>query len=321
MLNYVWGGLIILSLVFGIAYDVRDLASDTYRNGDQFELTITPNGDNDPGLRRQEVTVHISPSYFASFYDVDESPLATFSGVLINSEEGTQLRFGADASVPEPWATMRIESSSRDNDMRGELTSFDRASGVAQIQFADVRFVKMHAIASAAFSMAETAVQLALGLIGILGLWMGLLQIAEKSGLIHTLVRFTQPILRPLFPDIPSGHPALGMIVLNLTANMLGLGNAATPLGIKAMEQLQELNSDPETATDSMVMLLAMNTASVQLVPPVLLVALMGLQINQLIFAILIVTSISLVVAIISARLMSKMKRFKQTAPAPIVEG
>jgi spore maturation protein A len=105
------------------------------------------------------------------------------------------------------------------------------------------------------------------------------------------------------------------MIVLNLTANMLGLGNAATPLGIKAMEELQKLNPEPDTATDPMVMLLAMNTASVQIVPPVLLVAIMGLQINQLFFSIVIVTALSLTVAIITTRLLGRMKRYRATAP------
>ena len=104
----------------------------------------------------------------------------------------------------------------------------------------------------------------------------------------------------------------MGLIVLNLTANVLGLGNAATPFGIKAMEELQKINDKPDTASDSMVMLLAMNTASVQLVPPVVLVAVMGLQINQLIFAIIAVTGISLGVAITAARVLGKMKRYRQ---------
>ena len=321
MLNYIWAGLIILSFVFGIAYDVRDLTRDTYRNESEFELTLSFEDALDPKMRRQEVTVHVDGGYYRSFYQVGGLADSTYSGVLINSEEGIQLRFAQDIALPEPWATIRSETSSRDNDLRGKLTLVPGADGAATIRFSPVRYVKMHAIAQAALSMAETAVQLALSLIGVLALWMGLLQIAEKAGLIHALVRFTQPVLRPLFPDIPHDHPAFGMIVLNMTANMLGLGNAATPLGIKAMEELQKLNSEKETATDSMVMLLAMNTASVQLVPPVLLVALMGLQINQLIFAILIVTFISLIVAIISARLLGKMKRFRDTAPSPLKEG
>jgi len=328
MLNYIWAGLIILSLVFGLAYDVRDLSNDTYRNGESFPVNlerVQTEGSSTGDSRRENVLIRIDAASFMAHYGVEAAPDSVWNGVLINTEEGAQLRFAQDASVPEPWATMRSMTSTRDNDIRGEVLQWDEASGAASVRFADVRFVKMTAIAEAALSMAETAVQLALGLIGVLALWMGLLQIAEKSGLIHSVVRVTQPLLRPLFPDIPKDHPALGVIVLNLTANMLGLGNAATPLGIKAMEEMQKLNADKETASDSMVMLLAMNTASVQLVPPVLLVALMGLQVNQLIFAILIVTTISLAVAIISAKLLGRMKRFRDTAPAtihqPTVEG
>ena len=316
MLNYVWAGLIILSFVFGIAYDVRDLSKDTYRNGAAFDISLSTEGAFDEAMRRQNVTVHVSPNYYKSVYSSLGAPDSVFTGVIIRSADGIQLRFAEGAALPEPWSTIRHETSQRDNDMRGTMVFRDKTtnSATASVTFGAVRFVKMHAIAAGAISMAETAVSLALGLIGVIALWMGLLKIAEASGLIHSVVRFTQPVFRPLFPEIPKDHPALGLIVLNLTANMLGLGNAATPLGIKAMEELQTLNPDPDTATNSMVMLLAMNTASVQLVPPVILVALMGLQINELIFAILIVTSISLVVAVTSARLLSKLKRYR-TAP------
>lgn len=317
MLNYIWAGLIILSLVFGIVYDAKDLASDTYRNGQPYTLSVVPEPDADLSARRVPVTVAVDPAAYRDFYGVQSAPDSTYSGVIIQSQEGAQLRFAEDASIPEPWATIRSQTSERDNDLRGPV-QWNAASGTASVTFSAVRFVKMRAIAQAALSMAELAVELALGLIGVLALWMGLLQIAEKSGLIHSVVRVTQPILRPLFPDIPKGHPAMGMIVLNLTANMLGLGNAATPLGIKAMEELQTLNDDQETATDSMVMLLAMNTASVQIVPPVLLVALMGLQINELIFAIIIVTTISLIVAIAAAKLLGRMKRFRMR-PASLI--
>jgi len=318
MLNYVWAGLIILSFVFGIASDVLDISRDTYQNGTEITIGLSsdlPLGDHS---RLQDVTVHIDPSYFQSVYGTDKRPDSTYSGQLVRSAEGIQLRFAQGVPVPEPWATIRSETSPRDNDLRGVLTmqSDHATSAVAHVTFSDVKFVKMHAIAAAAISMAETAVSLALGLIGVIALWMGLLKIAEVSGLIHSVVRLTQPLLRPLFPEIPKDHPAFGLIVLNLTANMLGLGNAATPLGIKAMEELQTLNPDPDTATNSMVMLLAMNTASVQLVPPVLLVALMGLQINELIFAILIVTSTSLVVAILAAKTLSKLKIFRTTPVA-----
>lgn len=312
MLNYIWAGLIIVSLVFALVYDVRDMSRDTYRNGADVTLELAYAGDT--GSRRLPVRVSMDPDAYRALYGVETAPSASYDGILIRTQEGMQLRFAEDAAVPEPWATIRDITSPRDNDLRGPVSDFVPATdstATATIRFGKVRFVKMNAIAEAAISMAETAVSLALGLIGVIALWMGLLKIAEASGMINGLVRFTQPVIGPLFPEIPKGHPALGMIVLNLTANMLGLGNAATPLGIKAMEELQKLNPNPDTATNSMVMLLAMNTASVQLVPPVMLVALMGLQINQLIFAILIVTSISLVVAIVSARLLSKLKRYR----------
>ena len=107
----------------------------------------------------------------------------------------------------------------------------------------------------------------------------------------------------------------MGMIVLNLTANILGLGNAATPMGIKAMEELQELNPDPDTATNSMVMLLALNTASVQLVPPTLLIAIMGLQVNEIIFPIILVTLCSAIIAAAAATLLSKTRKHRLTDP------
>ena len=135
------------------------------------------------------------------------------------------------------------------------------------------------------------------------------------SGLIHVIVRVFAPVLRPLFPEIPTGHPALGLIVLNLSANVLGLGNAATPMGIKAMEELQKLNPVKDTATNAMVMLLAINTASVQLVPPVLLVAIMGLQINQLIFPILVTTALGLAVAIIAVKVYGRLPGTRASDP------
>jgi spore maturation protein A len=125
----------------------------------------------------------------------------------------------------------------------------------------------------------------------------------------------SEPVIRPLFPEIPKGHPALAHIVLNLSANVLGLGNAATPMGIKAMEALQELNPRKDTATNSMVMLLAINTASVQLVPPVLLVAIMGLQINRLFFPIVICTALSLVIGVLAARWLGRLRGYRESDP------
>lgn len=122
-------------------------------------------------------------------------------------------------------------------------------------------------VTKAAMDSAQSAVMVCIGLLGVMCLWTGLMKIAEKSGLVTIIGRFVRPVLGFLFPGIPKDHPALGAIVMNLVANFLGLGNAATPLGIKAMNELQSLNKDKKTATDSMCMFLVLNTAAIQLVP------------------------------------------------------
>jgi spore maturation protein A len=320
MLNYIWAGLIIFSLVFALVRDVSDIQKDTYRNGESLPVHLDFPDGYDTTTRRLETTVRIDPASFRNHYGTDETPSASYSGTLIQTADGRQLRFAADETLPEPLATIREVAGGREGELLAVFTSLtpedsSATTATASIVFPPVRFVKMNAISQAALDFAETAVTLALGLIGALALWLGLLRIAEKSGILFALVRFTQPVLRKLFPEIPEGHPAMGMIALNLTANVLGLGNAATPLGLKAMEELQTLNPTDDTATNSMVMLLAMNTASVQLVPPVLLVAVMGLQINKIIFSIVIVTSLSLVIAITMTKLFGRMKTYRQSDP------
>ena len=125
----------------------------------------------------------------------------------------------------------------------------------------------LDAVTEAAFQAANNGVELMLGLCGVMCLWMGLLEIAEAAGLVEKLARLLTPLLRRLFPDLPRSHPALGAITLNVSANLLGLGNAATPMGLKAMEQLQTLNPDKTRASAAMVTLLVMNTAAVTLMP------------------------------------------------------
>jgi len=247
--------------------------------------------------------------------------LPVFEGVLVQSERGRELRFASGAKLPEPLSTVRDFTAKRDPELLATLHG-NPASGdtlfTGGAEFRPVHFVKMNAIGAAALEFAQTAVTIALGLIGVLALWLGLLRIGESAGLIDALVKVVQPVLRPIFPEIPKGHPAMGMIALNMTANMLGLGNAATPMGIKAMEELQTLNSDPETATNAQVTLLALATGSVQLVPPTLLVAVMGLQINQLIFAIIIATTISTTCGVVAAKLLQRTKWYRTSEPKPI---
>jgi spore maturation protein A len=168
----------------------------------------------------------------------------------------------------------------------------------------------IEAVTEAAINMAKVAVEISIGLIGIMALWLGIMKIAEASGLIKIIARGLRPITVRLFPDVPEDHPAIGSIVLNMAANMLGLGNAATPLGLKAMEELQELNSQKDTATNSMVMFLAINTSSVQIIVPATVVALMGATASQIFLTTILATLASTITAIIMVKLLEKMKRF-----------
>lgn len=125
----------------------------------------------------------------------------------------------------------------------------------------------MGEIVQSTFDMSKTGFEMCLGLTGTLTLWMGILKIGEDSGLIARLARFLSPVLTKFFPDIPKGHPALGSIFMNVSANMLGLDNAATPVGLKAMQELQSINPDKQTASNPMIMFLTLNTSGLTIIP------------------------------------------------------
>ena len=123
------------------------------------------------------------------------------------------------------------------------------------------------ALIDSTFASSKTAFEISLGLTGVLSLWLGIMKIGERGGVVNVLARALSPVFTRLFPDIPKGHPVTGAIFMNIAANMLGLDNAATPLGLKAMEQLQTLNPNKETATNPMIMFLVLNTSGLTLIP------------------------------------------------------
>ena len=123
------------------------------------------------------------------------------------------------------------------------------------------------AMMNSTFETSKTAFEISLGLTGVLSLWLGVMKIGERGGVVNALARVLSPLFTRLFPDIPKGHPVTGSIFMNIAANMLGLDNAATPLGLKAMEQLQELNPKKDTATNPMIMFLVLNTSGLTLIP------------------------------------------------------
>lgn len=158
----------------------------------------------------------------------------------------------------------------------------------------------------------ETAVKIALSLIGIMAFWLGIMRIADKSGLVKLLSKLIYPLVKPLFKDVKKDSPAIGDITMSLGANALGLTNAATPIGLKVMKELQEDNPDKEVATDSMCMFLGMNTAGFQIIPATVIAILAGLGAKNptdIVLPTLIVTSIAFLVAIFTAMLLRKIWR------------
>ena len=173
----------------------------------------------------------------------------------------------------------------------------------------------IEAVSTAAIEWAETAVELSLGLIGVMALWLGLMKIAEEAGIVRGMGLLMKPIMVRLFPEVPSDHPAMGSIVANMAANFFGLGNAATPLGIKAMQELQDLNENKDEASNAMVMFLAINTSSITLISSSIIAyrsAAGAANPADVIGPTIIATAVSTTVAIIACKVLEKLPKYKR---------
>jgi spore maturation protein A len=178
-------------------------------------------------------------------------------------------------------------------------------------------------LTDAALGAARSAVELCIILIGMMALWLGMLNIAREAGLVDALARALRPVMRWLFPAVPDGHAAQGAMLMNISANMLGLGNAATPFGLKAMRELQTLNPTSDTATNAMATFLAINTSSVTLVPFTIIglrVAADSAAAAEPLAGIILTTTVSTAVAIVASRFLSRLPRFAMPAPAARAE-
>ncbi len=171
-------------------------------------------------------------------------------------------------------------------------------------------------IVASTFSTAKTAFEISLGLTGVLSLWMGLMKIGERGGLVGALAKMLTPIFNKIFPDIPKGHPVFGTMFMNISANMLGLDNAATPMGLKAMQELQELNPKKDIATNPMIMFLVLNTSGLTLIPMSVLLyrtQLGAAQPTDVFIPILLATTISTVVGLIATSIYQRINLFNRT--------
>lgn len=272
MLNYIWLALILLGVGAALTTDIINTSTDKYRNNTPFETAIYLSEENDSlkdGI--QSIRLAIQADSFNKFYD--ESIQSDFSvDAEINFKRDTDVYFislNINESSPSIWKEMAA-SSDQKNQLTGHFIIKElltENSYKAEIIFDEVSFNKMKDVTAAVISYAGTAVSIALGLIGIMALWLGIMKIAEEAGLIKIIARSLKPLTKKLFPEIPSEHPAMSSMIMNISANMLGLGNAATPFGLKAMEEMEKINPNKGTATNSMVTFLAINTAGLTLIP------------------------------------------------------
>lgn len=172
------------------------------------------------------------------------------------------------------------------------------------------------AIINSTFETSKTAFEISLGLTGVLSLWMGLMKIGEQGGLVNALAKGLSPIFNRLFPDIPKGHPVTGTMFMNISANMLGLDNAATPMGLKAMQELQQLNTKKDTATNPMIMFLVLNTSGLTLIPMSVLLyrtQLGAAQPTDVFIPILLATTVSTIAGLLVTSIYQRINLFNRT--------
>lgn len=275
MLNYIWLGLILAGIIAALSTDITDLLTDKYRNDEPIEILLTLEEDIDPAAGKEGrglITVNLA--YVQSFYGLhsQEDRSVTFPvNITFSSSVKAVARIPIHDDFPGVWNEMAEAQTTDDGMLVGSIRIYnDAGSGAYNAEFVPdpLRFVGLQRVTNDGIvAYASTAVTIAIGLIGIMALWLGVMKVAEEAGLVQAIAVGLKPIMTRLFPDVPANHPAMGAMILNISANMLGLANAATPLGLKAMEELNKLNKKVGTATDAMVTFLVINTSSVQLIP------------------------------------------------------
>jgi len=272
VLNYIWVALILFGIGAALTTDIINTSTDRYKNNTPLNITISFNEKIDASTDgKQPAKIQVSASSYNNFYnDRISSDLEADAIVNYKKELASEfISIKVDDNSPSIWKEMAAASGEKD-ELTGSLKlneRIDENSFKAEIIFEPVSFTKMKDVTSAVLYYAGTAVTIALGLIGIMALWLGVMKVAEESGLIKIIARSLKPFTKKLFPEIPSDHPAMSSMIMNISANMLGLGNAATPFGLKAMEEMEKINPNKGTASNSMVTFLAINTAGLTLIP------------------------------------------------------
>lgn len=331
MLNYIWLTLIVLGIGVAVFSDWNDISSDRYQNGRSVgcDVDLDPPAPANPDAARRPGTLTVLPADYRACYGADIAATLVQKIVLPvappgarrspdSSESIKSVEMLVDQHTPPLWREIQAAQKT-DGFVRGTLerTADDRWKFTPDA----VKFVHLNAVTNDGIvHYAKIAVELAIGLIGIMALWLGLMKIAEQAGLVAMLSRLLKPVTRRLFPDIPPDHPAVGAMLMNISANMLGLANAATPLGLKAMEELNKLNRNTGVATDAMCTFLVINTSSVQLIPATVIAiraASGSANPAEIVGAVIFATAIGTVVGVTVVKLLARLPVFRRQLAVP----
>jgi len=272
LLNYIWLSLIVLGIASALYIDLSDITSNKYHNNEPVTLILEFRSPvlKDTNAVYEGVAIIGAKDYNSVYGD---SLKRDFSVPVIltanEKDKKSNITLKINDSTPALWKEM-AKASGNEDEMLAVINFIHTDNPYklsASIFISPVSFIMMKNVTNEAIGKAGVAVKIALGLIGIMALWLGVMKVAEDAGLIAKLSNLIKPITKKLFPEIPSDHPAIGAMLMNISANMLGLGNAATPFGLKAMDELDKLNPEKGTATNAMVTFLAINTAGLTLIP------------------------------------------------------
>ena len=308
MLNWIWLGLIVIAIAVATGRDISELSRDRFRNDKAIPLTVISSKQTSPGHYSSDAV--ILKSQLKSFYDPSEitTTLSDTLHLAVEYSGNNAALFALPADAAGIWQDM-ASAQGDDKHISGKISRGE--AGVLLFTPEPVKFRILAKVANEGLlKSAETAVTIALGLIGVMALWLGIMKIAEAAGLITLLARMAKPIMVRLFPEVPPEHPAMGAMLSNMAANFLGLSNAATPLGLKAMEELNKLNPNAGTATNAMCMFLTINTSAITLIPATVIAIRLSLGSNTP-TDIIIPTFIATVIALICGVLFNRfIQRF-----------
>lgn len=280
MLNWIWLGLIVIAIAVATGRDISELSTDRFRNGKAIPLQLSQIGLKETAPDHYTASAFITKSTLTGFYSTDDlkglksDTLLASVDIIAHSKTMNSVIGTASLSLPGDMPIIWKEMGAAQGDDKKIVGEIRIASGdslqpgSAMLTPDPVKFRILAKVANdGLLKAAETAVTIALGLIGVMALWLGIMKIAEAAGLITLLAKMAKPLMVRLFPDVPPEHPAMGAMLSNMAANFLGLSNAATPLGLKAMEELNKLNPQAGTATNAMCMFLTINTSAITLIP------------------------------------------------------